>query len=159
MVAKGKGKDKDKLRAAIGLALPLCGQAIPTAETLPGLLTLVDILLAKGWLPPGMHAAAGRASAAKRYGVPAIRRILIEHRILPELPAQYRQHRYSDLTITEVHRRLRAFGTSEYAGNSAVLKSCRTVSRRTVAKDLAQISPAQIDRPRTRSRCGQSENR
>jgi hypothetical protein len=130
----------DTLRLAIGLARPLLGQAIPTAERLPGLLALVDTLLAEGWLPPGGHAAAGKASAATRHGIQALRRILIEHAILPKLPKMRRKRLTSPLTVEKVHEELWLLGDHEHAGNSPVLKSCRKVAKSTVAEDLRQIS-------------------
>jgi hypothetical protein len=140
---------EDRLALAADLAGPLHAQGIPTTETLPGLLALVDILLALGWTPPGMaqaqaHSRAGKASAARRRAIATIRRIVVE-RILRELPEPDRRHRYSDRTIAEVHRRLRELE------NVMVPRACCDVTRRTVAEDLAHGSQAQIDRPGTRS--------
>jgi hypothetical protein len=132
-------EDKNKLRVAISLALPLCGQAIPTSGTLPRLLALAEVLLQAGWQPPGMTAAAGRASAARRHGIAAIRRILVAG-ILQTLPVRYRRAPTSLATIDRVHQELQRWGNSEHAGSSIVLKSCRTVADSTVADDLRQIS-------------------
>jgi hypothetical protein len=131
-------------RYAVALAGPLCGQGIPTSETLPGLLALVDVLLAAGWIPPGAPAPAapvlaGRASGARRRGIQSARRIWVE-RILQRLPAQHRRHPCSLETIDRVHQGLQRLGNSALADNSVVLQSFRRISTRSIAEDLRQIS-------------------
>jgi hypothetical protein len=95
-----------------------------------------------GWRPPGAHVAAGKASGSARRAVQAVRRKLIEHSILPQLTQQQRNHLRSVSTIEAVHRLLQELGSAPDAENSPVLRSCRTVSERTIAEDLAQISRA-----------------
>jgi hypothetical protein len=103
------------------------------------MMALVVTLREDGWYQPSDTARAGQVSALRRRGIRDVRRDLIRG-ILQRLPALYRAHPTSLLTIERVREELWLLGTDPNAGSSPVLKSCREVSARTIKDDLRHIS-------------------
>jgi hypothetical protein len=109
-------------------------------EFMTNIMALVVPLREDGWQQPDPgHAAGGRTSGASRRSVRTARRDLVRE-ILLGLPEAYRRNPTNRRTIGRVHEQLWLRGAGADADASPVLRSCRTVTIRTVAEDLRKIS-------------------